>query len=88
MPHVEGHAQRRRMGVVVPVCNGTNYRVQAGLMQLVNAALLATSLRSVAFFEEHAYHSDPATHWNPLFGVLGRNATQAVLSVEQGVPCV
>ena len=46
MPHVEGHAQRRRMGVVVPVCNGTNYRVQAGLMQLVNAALLATSLRS------------------------------------------
>ena len=66
MPHVEGHAQRRRMGVVVPVCNGTNYRAQAGLMQLVN----------------------PATQWNPLFGVLGRNATQAVLSVEQGVPCV
>ena len=48
----------------------------------------AVALRSVAFFEEHAYHSDPATHWNPLFGVLGRNATQAVLSVEQGVPCV
>jgi hypothetical protein len=48
----------------------------------------AVALRSVAFFEEHAYHSDPATHWNPLFGVLGRNATQAVLSVEQGAPCV
>ena len=85
MPHVEGHAQRRRMGVVVPVCNGTNYRVQAGLIIVLSAAV---ALRSVAFFEEHAYHSDPATHWNPLFGVLGRNATQAVLSVEQGVPCV